>query len=108
MLRLTAKHRGVADALRLARWDPSIEYTVADAKTHTFRSRHDGPGVVRMSDGSTYPVEHTIITGNGIKPATVMSWIHGETPGSEAWVRRAEQRFGETRGGEWRQAESEA
>ena len=41
MLRLTAKHRGIEDAVRLARRDQSIEYTVADAKTHTFRSDHD-------------------------------------------------------------------
>ena len=32
MLRLTAKHRGIEDAVRLARRDQSIEYTVADAK----------------------------------------------------------------------------
>lgn len=82
MLRLTAKHRGIEDAVRLARRDQSIEYTVADAKTHTFRSDHDELRMTYLSDGSPYKPEHTIITANGIKPASVMSWIHREKPGS--------------------------
>lgn len=105
MLRLAAKHRGVAGALALARWDPGVEYVTADAKTHTFRMEHDRPGVGHYSDGSTYPVGHTIITANGIKPSGVMSWIHREEPGSPAWERRARRRFGEANGGEWEAAE---
>ncbi|TCE13817.1 hypothetical protein [Bifidobacterium longum] len=93
MLRLTAKHRGIEDAVRLARRDQSIEYTVADAKTHTFRSDHDELRMTYLSDGSPYKPEHTIITANGIKPASVMSWIHREKPGSPAWEQRARQRF---------------
>lgn len=73
MLRLTAKNRGIEDAVRLSRRDQSIEYTVADAKTHTFRSEHDGLRMTYLSDGSPYKPEHTIITANGIKPASVMS-----------------------------------
>ena len=105
MLRLAAKHRGVTGALALARWDPAIEYTTADAKTHTFRMEHDGPGVGYYSDGSTYPIGHTVITANGIKPSSVMSWIHREKPGSPAWEARARQRFKEANGGEWTAAE---
>lgn len=93
MLRLTAKHRGIEDTVRLARRDQSIEYTVADAKTHTFRSDHDELRMTYLSDGSPYKPEHTIITANGIKPASVMSWIHREKPGSPAWEQRARQRF---------------
>lgn len=93
MLRLTAKHRGIEDAVRLARRDQSIEYTVADAKTHTFRSDHDELRMTYLSDGSPYKPEHTIITANGIKPASVMSWIHREKPGSPEWEQRARQRF---------------
>lgn len=66
----------------MARRDQSIEYTVADAKTHTFRSDHDELRMTYLSDGSPYKPEHTIITANGIKPASVMSWIHREKPGS--------------------------
>lgn len=105
MLRLAAKHRGVGDAIRLARWDPAVEYTVPDAKHHTFRMEHDRPGIGHMSDGSTYPVGHTIITANGIKPSSVMSWIHREKPGSPAWEARARQRFAESNGGEWESIE---
>lgn len=105
MLRLAAKHRGVGDAIRLARWDPGIEYVTADAKTHTFRMEHDGPGVGYYSDGSTYPIGHTVITANGIKPSSVMSWIHREKPGSPAWEARARRRFMEANGGEWTAAE---
>ena len=105
MLRLAAKHRGVTGALALARWDPGIEYVTADAKTHTFRMEHDGPGVGYYSDGSTYPIGHTVITANGIKPSSVMSWIHREKPGSPAWEARARQRFKEANGGEWTAAE---
>lgn len=105
MLRLAAKHRGVTGALALARWDPAIEYTTADAKTHTFRMEHDGPGVGYYSDGSTYPIGHTVITANGIKPSSVMSWIHRGKPGSPAWEARARQRFKEANGGEWTAAE---
>ena len=79
-------------AVALARWDPGIEYTVPDAKHHTFRMEHDRPGIGHMSDGSTYPVGHTIITANGIKPSSVMSWIHREKPGSPEWEHRARQR----------------
>lgn len=104
MLRLTAKHRGIEDAVRLARRDQSIEYTVADAKTHTFRSDHDELRMTYLSDGSPYKPEHTIITANGIKPASVMSWIHREKPGSPAWEQRARQRFKEQNGGDWRSA----
>lgn len=107
MLRLAAKHRGVGDAIRLARWDPAVEYTVPDAKHHTFRMEHDRPGIGHMSDGSTYPVGHTIITANGIKPSSVMSWIHREKPGSPAWEARARQRFAESNGGEWKPAETD-
>ena len=46
-----------------------------------------------LSDGSPYKPEHTIITANGINPASVMSWIHREKPGSPAWEQRARQRF---------------
>lgn len=102
MLRLTAKHRGIGDAVRLARRDQSIEYTVADAKTHTFRSDHDELRMTYLSDGSPYKPEHTIITANGIKPASVMSWIHREEPGSPEWEDRARQRFMESNGGDWR------
>lgn len=102
MLRLAAKHRGVTGALALARWDPGIEYVTADAKTHTFRMEHDRPGIGYMSDGGTYPVDHTIITANGVKPSSVMSWIYGEKPGSPAWERRARRRFEESNGGEWK------
>ncbi|MDW7546426.1 hypothetical protein [Bifidobacterium longum] len=105
MLRLAAKHRGVTGALALARWDPGIEYVTADAKTHTFRMEHDRPGIGHMSDGGTYPVGHTIITANGVKPSSVMSWIYGEKPGSPAWEERARQRFKEANGGEWTAAE---
>ena len=104
MLRLAAKHRGVRGALALARWDPGIEYTVPDAKHHTFRMEHDRPGIGHMSDGSTYPVGHTIITANGIKPSSVMSWIHREKPGSPEWEHRARQRFMEQNGGDWHSA----
>lgn len=104
MLRLTAKHRGIEDAVRLVRRDQSIEYTVADAKTHTFRSDHDELRMTYLSDGSPYKPEHTIITANGIKPASVMSWIHREKPGSPAWEQRARQRFKEQNGGDWRSA----
>ena len=107
MLRLAAKHRGVGDAIRLARWDPAVEYTVPDAKHHTFRMEHDRSGIGHMSDGSTYPVGHTIITANGIKPASVMSWIYREKPGSPAWERRARRRFEESNGGEWKPAETD-
>lgn len=91
-------------ALALARWDPGIEYTVPDAKHHTFRMEHDRPGIGHMSDGSTYPVGHTIITANGIKPSSVMSWIHREKPGSPEWEHRARQRFMEQNGGDWHSA----
>lgn len=104
MLRLAAKHRGVRGALALARWDPGVEYTVPDAKHHTFRMEHDRPGIGHMSDGSTYPVGHTIITANGIKPSSVMSWIHREKPGSPEWEHRARQRFMEQNGGDWHSA----
>lgn len=104
MLRLAAKHRGVRGALALARWDPGVEYTVPDAKHHTFRIEHDRPGIGHMSDGSTYPVGHTIITANGIKPSSVMSWIHREKPGSPEWEHRARQRFMEQNGGDWHSA----
>ncbi len=57
-----------------------------------------------MSDGSTYPVGHTIITANGIKPSSVMSWIHREKPGSPEWEHRARQRFMEQNGGDWHSA----
>lgn len=57
-----------------------------------------------LSDGSPYKPEHTIITANGIKPASVMSWIHREKPGSPAWEQRARQRFMEQNGGDWRSA----
>lgn len=104
MLRLAAKHRGVKGAVALARWDPGIEYTVPDAKHHTFRMEHDRPGIGHMSDSSTYPVGHTIITANGIKPSSVMSWIHREKPGSPEWEHRARQRFMEQNGGDWHSA----
>lgn len=104
MLRLAAKHRGVRGAVALARWDPGVEYTVPDAKHHTFRMEHDRPGIGHMSDGSTYPVGHTIITANGIKPSSVMSWIHREKPGSPEWEHRARQRFMEQNGGDWHSA----
>lgn len=101
MLRLAAKHRGVEGALQLARRDPSIEYTVADAKTHTFRSDHDKLAVSEWGAGNPYELPHTIITANGIKPSSVMSWIHREKPGSPEWERRARQRFMEQNGGDW-------
>ncbi len=104
MLRLAAKHRGVKGAVALARSDTGIEYTVPDAKHHTFRMEHDRPGIGRMSDGNTYPVGHTIITANGIKPSSVMSSITREKPGSPAWEQRARQRFKEQNGGDWRSA----
>lgn len=107
MLRLAAKHRDVTGALALARWDPGIEYVTADAKTHTFRMEHDRPGIGYYSDGSTYPIGHTVITANGIKPASVMSWIHNEKPGTPEWEARARQRFMEANGGEWKPAETD-
>ena len=64
----------------------------------------DRPGIGHMSDGSTYPVGHTIITANGIKPSSVMSWIHREKPGSPEWEHRARQRFMEQNGGDWHSA----
>lgn len=107
MLRLAAKHRGVTGALALARWDPGIEYVTADAKTHTFRMEHDRPGIGYYSDGSTYPIGHTVITANGIKPASVMSWIHNEKPGTPEWEARTRTRFEESNGGEWKPAETD-
>lgn len=107
MLRLAAKHRDVEGALQLARWDPSIEYTVPDAKNHTFRMEHDKPGIGYYSDGSTYPIGHTVITANGIKPASVMSWIHNEKPGTPEWEARTRTRFEESNGGEWKPAETD-
>ncbi|AUD87238.1 hypothetical protein [Bifidobacterium breve] len=95
------EYRGVGDAIRLARWDPDVEYTVADAKSHTFRMEHDKPGIGYYSDGSTYPIGHAVITANGSKPASVMSWIHREKPGTPEWERRARARFEEANGGEW-------
>lgn len=104
MLRLASKHRGVDGALKLARQDPSIDYTVGDAKTHTFRSTHDELRMTYLSDGSPYKPEHTVITANGIKPASIMSWIHGEQPGSPEWENRARNRFAESNGGDWEPA----
>ena len=107
MLRLAAKHRDVEGALQLARWDPSIEYTVPDAKNHTFRMEHDKPGIGYYSDGSTYPIGHTVITANGIKPASVMSWILNEKTGTPEWEARTRTRFEESNGGEWKPAETD-
>lgn len=106
MLRIAAKHRGVEGALQLARRDPSIEYTVSDAKTHTFRSEHDELAVSEWSFSNPYEPPHTIITANGIKPASVMSWIHCEAPDSPEWEERACQRFMESNGGDWRRSQS--
>ena len=79
----------------------------ADAKTHTFRMEHDRPGIGYYSDGSTYPIGHTVITANGIKPASVMSWIHNEKPGTPEWEARTRTRFEESNGGEWKPAETD-
>lgn len=106
MLRIAAKHRGVEGALQLARRDPSIEYTVSDAKTHTFRSEHDELAVSEWGFSNPYEPPHTIITANGIKPASVMSWIHCEAPDSPEWEERACQRFMESNGGDWRRSQS--
>lgn len=94
MLRLAARHRGVGDAIRLARRDPGIMYTVGDAKSHTFTVTCD-------RDEGEDRLTHHAVTANGIKPATVMPWVMGEAPGSPEWEERSRTRFEDANGGHW-------
>ncbi|KAA8828147.1 hypothetical protein [Bifidobacterium myosotis] len=105
MLRLAFEHRGTAGALALLRRDPSIEYTVGDPRTHTFRAEHDAVVPDLADDGTVIGSRHTMIGANGIRPASVMAWIHREEPGSPAWEARARERFAGAHGGDWRPAD---
>lgn len=69
-----------------------------------YAGAYGGPGIGHYGDGSTYPIGHTVITANGIKPSGVMGWTHREKPGTPEWERRARARFEEANGGEWRRA----
>ena len=104
MLRLAAKHRGVDGALRLARRDPDIDYVVGDNGSKTYRVEHHHPYTTYDDATGVHTTHDSPISANGIKPASVMGWIHGERVDDPA-NRRERVRFMEAFGGEWRPAD---
>ncbi|MBT1162779.1 hypothetical protein [Bifidobacterium sp. SO1] len=91
MIRLTARHRGVKDALKLVRRDPSVDIVMGEG--HEYWTAHVGD---KRTKNGMLP-----ITANGMKPSSIMSWMHNEKPGSREWMMRAERRFTDANGGEW-------
>lgn len=104
MLRLAAKHRGADGALRLARRDPDIDYVVGDTGSKTYRVEHHHPYTTFDEATGVYTTHDSPISANGIKPASVMGWIHNERVDDPENGRERE-RFGEAFGGDWEPAD---